>query len=408
MRTLRIMSGVCVGWLVSVALAQIPPGYEVIQITDGTYYDFGPKINNHGQIVFTRWYDTNDRSTEEIFLYDPAQGGLIQLTNDNIQDVGAVINDDGVIAWSRGIGPTDPDTQEPGLEIMVRTPDGQITRITDNAFTDYPPAINSAAHMVWEAETAYGGCAGFGADLFFYDGQSIEAITEDGVSSLLLNQSPAINDFDQIVWAKYDFCPDPWESEIWMWDQAVSTKLTTDQFEPASPTINNSALVGWFHRPLPGQHALQVWQSGVTTDLTDWGTGPVLNDLGHIAFIRWHDANSTWQQWLYRDERFWQLSDDPFWNRDGDINNNGEVVWASGPTFASGIRFVRRFMAGDLNCDGSVNGFDIDAFTLALTSRTEYLSVYPSCDPMLGDTNADGSFDGFDIDSFVHALIEGG
>ena len=65
---------------------------------------------------------------------------------------------------------------------------------------------------------------------------------------------------------------------------------------------------------------------------------------------------------------------------------------------------------GDLNCDGSVNNFDIDPFVLALTSAghptpcDDYDAVYPDCSCMLADTNGDGSVNNFDIDPFVELL----
>jgi hypothetical protein len=62
---------------------------------------------------------------------------------------------------------------------------------------------------------------------------------------------------------------------------------------------------------------------------------------------------------------------------------------------------------GDLNCDGAVNGYDIDPFVLALTSPTEYATVYPSCNILNADTNCDGAVNGYDIDPFVACLTGG-
>ncbi|MCG3129120.1 MAG: hypothetical protein CHACPFDD_04029 [Phycisphaerae bacterium] len=56
----------------------------------------------------------------------------------------------------------------------------------------------------------------------------------------------------------------------------------------------------------------------------------------------------------------------------------------------------------DANCDGSVNGFDVDDFVALLDG-----SGTP-CSPCAGDMDADGSVNGFDIDGFVDALTAGG
>ena len=73
---------------------------------------------------------------------------------------------------------------------------------------------------------------------------------------------------------------------------------------------------------------------------------------------------------------------------------------------------VASFPVGDLNCDGTVNLFDIDPFVLALTSASnatpfdDYYAAWPTCDAMLADINADSSVNLFDIDPFV-ALLTG-
>ena len=70
-----------------------------------------------------------------------------------------------------------------------------------------------------------------------------------------------------------------------------------------------------------------------------------------------------------------------------------------------------QYARGDLDCDGSMNGLDIDPFVLALTSTppgyTEYYAQYPGCDAMLADVDCNGSINGLDIDPFVQCLTGG-
>ncbi|MGD8453971.1 MAG: WD40 repeat domain-containing protein [Phycisphaerae bacterium] len=64
-------------------------------------------------------------------------------------------------------------------------------------------------------------------------------------------------------------------------------------------------------------------------------------------------------------------------------------------------------LAGDLNCDGVVDNFDIAPFTLAISSGPDheaYYAKYPSCDVTLADLNNDGAVDNFDISAFVASL----
>ena len=68
---------------------------------------------------------------------------------------------------------------------------------------------------------------------------------------------------------------------------------------------------------------------------------------------------------------------------------------------------VGSYAIADLNCDGSVNSLDIDAFVMALTAPTDYNLQYPSCELMLADCNGDSSINSLDIDPFV-SLLTGG
>ncbi len=62
---------------------------------------------------------------------------------------------------------------------------------------------------------------------------------------------------------------------------------------------------------------------------------------------------------------------------------------------------------GDMNCDGTVDNGDIDAFVLGLTNPLEYVLAYADCGLFYGDVNGDGVFDNGDIDGFVMCLMTG-
>ncbi|MBL8880608.1 MAG: hypothetical protein JNG88_15965, partial [Phycisphaerales bacterium] len=94
-------------------------------------------------------------------------------------------------------------------------------------------------------------------------------------------------------------------------------------------------------------------------------------------------------------------------------DGDGPAIWLGGDfeSTSAGVslniaRFgcVRDDIAGDLNCDGSVNAYDIDAFVLALQDAARYAETYPDCRIQNADTNADGAVNNFDIDPFVMLL----
>ena len=410
MRCLTVSAAILLaGLLPAYAAGQtLPRGYETIQVTQNSAYDAIPRGNRHGQVVFLHWPDVSSRSTQEIFLYDDRTGELTQLTDDDVQDVSPDINDDGVICWSRGIGPIDPNFGEPTTEIMVRDPDGTITRLTDNALSDWAPRINRFRQMAWYRYT--GVECGLTSDIFMFDGQSVRPVTTDSVGARVSHQSPKINDLSEICWTKYDFCDPPpgvnFVSTIMLYSGGETIELTDGETFPQRPVLNNRSQVFWTDTDLvTRRQVIDTWDAGVTSRFTDDGGNPSVNDDGHLAFDRWDPIRRVWDIFLYRDDVFYQLTFDPFWNFDPHVNARGEVAWISGNFPMSNLRFMRRFATGDLNCDGSVDAFDIEPFIFALFVPQEYLDRYPTCDPLVADTNGDGAVDAFDIEPFLTILF---
>lgn len=63
---------------------------------------------------------------------------------------------------------------------------------------------------------------------------------------------------------------------------------------------------------------------------------------------------------------------------------------------------------GDMNCDGRVDGLDVQAFVVALLNPAGYPSVYPECDPLNGDMDASATVDSADAAPFVQCVLSGG
>jgi len=375
------------------ALGQVlPPGYkDVVEITNDSAFNYSAAINNRGQIVFSKWINPNDPSTSEIYLYD--NGKLTRLTDDNIWDDYPDINDAAEIVWSRAVGSNGT------LEIVLWR-DARLTRLTYDDLRDSESSINNGGLIAWKKATAKG-CGASDADIYLYDGADVRRISDGWLS----NQSPHLNDLGDIIWTRYNFCHSPWTSEIMLYSDGRIEVLTGDQGAPRRPRINNARLAAWFSAEPPGwDDHIVMWQSGRRWLLTDWGSALDLNDRADVVFNRWHEESRTWQVWLYREGRFSQITNDPFWNRSGVIDRAGNIAWTAGPTFDSDIRLLRRYAQGDLNCDKSVNNFDIDPFVVALTDPQGYGKQYPLCDCTLADINVDGAVNNFDIDPFVELL----
>jgi len=98
--------------------------------------------------------------------------------------------------------------------------------------------------------------------------------------------------------------------------------------------------------------------------------------------------------------------------RDADLITHPQVellrtrlyLIAQGHRYDLDGNLIEAFVAADMNCDGTVNNFDVDAFVLALTNPAAYAAQYPTCDPLNGDMNGDGLLNSLDIDAFVAYL----
>ncbi|MBU0638296.1 MAG: hypothetical protein KKB50_05480 [Planctomycetes bacterium] len=85
---------------------------------------------------------------------------------------------------------------------------------------------------------------------------------------------------------------------------------------------------------------------------------------------------------------------------------DGSIVEAAVDDF-SAYTFECEGLPGDMNCDGDLNGFDIDPFVLVIGGAppySDYYTAYPGCNHMLADCNGDGLLNGFDIDAFIALL----
>ncbi len=333
--TVKVLAVIAV-WPV-IAEGQTPPGYRYVRITNGPEFEYWPRINNKGDVVFTRRPGFSEH-TEDIYLY--SKGKLTRLTfDDDIRDTFPDINDDGVIVWSRGVGPEGP--YGPTLEVMVRTPDGTVTRLTDDANSDHLPRINKLGHVVWSAEM-FDYCGS--TDVFYYDGASVQQLTTDSEHcNGVWNQGAAINDRDQIVFTRYDFDADPWVSSIVLYKNDVHQRISPDEtFEPQHPSINNRGAVVWTYNAPDMDGGLQAWENDVVTDLTHWGSSPEIGDRGQIVFTRWDDKRRVLDLWSFHNGVFTLLVQVDEDQDVPDINRRGEITWASGDLFETDIGLLRR------------------------------------------------------------------
>lgn len=136
----------------------------------------------------------------------------------------------------------------------------------------------------------------------------------------------------------------------------------------------------------------------ITIDGTYYPT-LVVKDLPNTGFAGFHVSPDG--RWLIVHAYLAEPSDDicAF-----SINNDATPV--AQVMILVDLDALGEFVAGDMNCDGVINNFDIDPFVLALTDPAGYEAQYPDCEIALGDINGDGVVNNFDIDPFVALLTD--
>ena len=69
------------------------------------------------------------------------------------------------------------------------------------------------------------------------------------------------------------------------------------------------------------------------------------------------------------------------------------------------VRIAPAAVRGDMNCDGIVNGLDIDGFTLALTDPAGYENAFSTCNLLNGDFTGDDATDFADLQAFIDLVV---
>jgi len=304
------------------------------------------------------------------------------VTTNTVRDAFPDINDVGTMVWTH-----DADFWGGGTIVLYEN--AVLTELAPGA----DASINKAGHVALTRFTG-DGCEGADANIFFYDGQQIKQLTENDLS----NQGQVLNGSDEVVWTRYAFCPDPWESDIRLWHSGATHVLPTVQEEVQVPDINESGTVAW------AGTGIEVWSPDTgTCMLTDWGRNPRLNNRGDIAFLRWHDDSSTWQVWLYRGGEFVQLTFPPFRCTDSDINDWGEVVFKVGQYPDGDISLMRRLRSGEADFDGDIDLDDATVLHDCLTGPGDFDRL---CDCRFLDLDHDRDVDLADFARFQQAYGE--
>jgi hypothetical protein len=327
------------GWPGAAVFGQIPEGWEVVRVTNDSFYDGPPAINCMGQVVWSKRLAGFDG--EEIFMRD-VDGTVIRITDDNVRDAFPDINDDGVIVWSRAVGPGGR------FEIAMHR-DGETRLLTNNGQMNWGPRVNNQGRVVWHQDTGRG-CSG--KRILLLDEQGTRVVYDGDYS----NQVPIINDLDEIVWTRYDFCQSPWRgTPMYRTADGELIELTDGSDQGQAPFVNNRSQIAWGSDP----DGVILWESGKKELITDWGHAADINDRGVVSINRWHEELRAWQVWLWVNGELVRITDEPYWNNSADVNESGELAWEHGnPGQHDVMMLTWNEQNGDIDATGSVDAGD--------------------------------------------------
>ena len=116
------------------------------------------------------------------------------------------------------------------------------------------------------------------------------------------------------------------------------------------------------------------------------------------------DGQDDYVNYIFTSLRHWDELSEGLWTvQISDRRSENVALWEDFSLRFYGTEIPP--LVGDLNCDGTINLFDVDPFILAVSDPAGYAAVHPMCDIAAGDCNADGTVDLFDVDPFVELLV---
>ncbi len=420
-----------------------------LALSDDAGDDWMPLVDPNGTVV---WYGV-----------DPTRRDFYAITAKQVDGSGAVaisprsrhvdnlrINANGQAVWQQFDGTN--------YQIYTGRLDGtDRNRITTGNANAWHPDISDSGQIVWEAWD--------GEDYEIYsanfDGTDVVQLTNDSYSGGKRPDDcwPRINAHDRVVWMSFDGIN--WEILSANADGSDPVQVSANGYQNEYPQINDENRVVWhaWHTALNTEVYSGNALTGQQIRLSNWYDGdwwPQLNNAGAVVWMR-HDGNDweimqstvdgggvvaitnntahdqypqvnaagrvvwqgfdgqDWEIYAWEDGAIVQLSDNDYDDRWPQQNDSGVTAWhadsAHHGSYATSEIFAHTpappVATGDLNCDGTVDFFDIDPFVTALLNPTEYELQYPDCDRLAADVDGDGVVNFFDIDPFVGLLLGG-
>ncbi len=298
--------------------------YTIIQLTDNTYRDREPQLNDNNDVVWMG-FDGNDY---EIYMYEWLIDWVWQITDNSYDDVNPKINNNGDIAWQG----------RDGTEYQVLFYENDTDTIWEISSYDsgshynaMEPDLNDDGDIVWEEYD------GFVYNIFLYKNSTgdIFQLTTDIAAN---NYNPRINDYGDVTWFRhysdsiltfYDYYyvmvyDDSTNSSFNVWLQTIPLVEGLSDIDDVEPKINNNSQLVW-----------SAYDSSLTADeiyyydvlatefiqITDNDYSDLFPDINSDGDVTWlgYDSDADWEEiLLYRRdtgdvEQITNTAEEPYW-----------------------------------------------------------------------------------------------
>ena len=278
--------------------------YTSTKITNNSYDDVDPQVNDIGQIVWSGGFP----GQHDIYFYDGTK--TTKITSNGLHNITPSLNNLGHIVWSAK-GSNDD------YEIYFYTGSATI-KVTDNYTDDIFPRINNKDQIVWHGNDETTGY------IYVYDNGSIKIVAHN-----CYYHEYQLNDNGQIVWSGFEG-----NYNIFLYDNGVTQYITRDSYENRHPQINDIGQIVWQRRLSTDDYNISLYDNGIITRITNSNYNnfdPLINNNGQIVWF----GEETWP-----DSTIFSLANgilsriatgvswDYDWLR---MNDKGQVVWQAFP-----------------------------------------------------------------------------
>ncbi len=367
----------------------VPPGYEVVILSDTPGYYQRPGLADTGEVVWSR---SDGPGMGHVYRYKRFEG-IEELSDGTYNDHWPDISPDGSkVVWKRGTSNSPPFS-------LVLYENGVATDVEDAPSVFTIPAVNDDGLIAFDVDV-HGD--GIHVNLNLYDGNTVTTIASNGFS----NAVPRLNCSGSLVWTRFNFSISPWVSTIMARRDGENLELTDGTGEPQSAEINDLGDVVWLQ--WSGQsHEVRMWVEGNTVSLFD-GFGPDINVHGDICYSPWDETADGTIPYLYKNDAMYRLPNYGYSGVKCVINDRGEMAWyGSNENVTDAALFMMRATQypGDYNEDCSVTLLDFRAFADCVRGPSDHdLTNDERC--RVFDFDGDNNVDLHDFGSLQQAFTE--